>query len=140
LKATVKQWISAWLAVFAAWAVLDTIGHGLIFSSMYAALPEVWRPRSEMKIWLIYSGVLVTAAAFVAIYVVQIHSRGLIAGLAYGLLFGLAMGTSLACGGYAVHPIQAELAVGWFVLAMIEYTTAGIIVGLVIRRPKSARA
>ena len=75
---------------------------------MYAALPEVWRPRAEMKIWLIYSGVLVTAATFVAIYVVQIQSRGLIAGLAYGLLFGLAMGSSLACGGYAVHPIQAE--------------------------------
>jgi hypothetical protein len=138
MRATVKQWISAWLAVFVAWVLLDLVGHGLIFGSMYAALPEVWRSRAEIKIWLIYSGVLVTAAAFVAIYVVQIQSRGLIAGLAYGLLFGLAMGSSLACGGYAVHPIQAELAIGWFVLAMIEYAIAGVIVGSIIGRPKSA--
>lgn len=132
--------MSAWLAVFAAWVLLDVVGHGLIFGSMYAALPGVWRPRAEIKIWLIYSGVLVTAAAFVAIYVVQIQSRGLIAGLAYGLLFGLAMGASLACGGYAVHPIQAELALGWFVLAIVEYAIGGILVGSIIRRPKSTRA
>jgi hypothetical protein len=139
VRATVKQWISAWLAVFVAWVLLDLVGHGLIFGSMYAALPNVWRPRAEIKIWLIYLGVLVTAAAFVAIYVVQIQSRGLIAGLAYGLLFGLAMGSSLACGGYAVHPIQAELAFGWFVLAMVEYAIAGVLVGSIIGRPKSAR-
>lgn len=140
MKTTVKQWLSAWLAVFVAWVLLDIVGHGLIFGSMYAALPGVWRPRAEIKIWLIYAGMLVTAAAFVAIYVVQIQSRGLIAGLAYGLLFGLAMGASLACGGYAVHPIQAELALGWFILAIVEYAMAGILVGSIIRRPQSKRA
>lgn len=139
MTATVKQWISAWLAVFVAWALLDIVGHGLIFGSMYAALPGVWRPRAEIKIWTIYAGVLVTAAAFVAIFVLQIQSRGLIAGLAYGLLFGLAMGSSLACGGYAVHPIQAELAIGWFVLAMVEYAIAGILVGSIVCPTKSAR-
>lgn len=139
MRATVKQWVLTWLAVFLAWAVLDMIGHGLIFGSMYAALPNVWRPRAEMKFGFIYAGVAITAAAFVAIYIVQIQSRGLIAGLAYGLLFGVAMGASLACGGYAVHPIQIELALGWFVLAIIEYAAAGVIVGLMIRKSKAAK-
>ena len=130
-----KQRISAFLAVFFAWAVLDFIGHGLIFSSLYAAMPGVWRPQAEIKIGVIYLGVLTTAAAFVAIYSLQIQSRGLVAGVLYGLLFGLAQGASIACGGYAVHPIQPELAIGWFVLVMIETTVAGVIVGSIIRKP-----
>lgn len=129
----------AWLAVFVAWAILDGIGHGLIFGSMYAALPGVWRPRSEIKIGVVYAGVLTTAAAFVAIYALQIRSRGLVAGLLYGMLYGVAMGASLACGGYAVHPIQPELALGWFILAIIEGAVAGLIVGWIIRVPKADR-
>lgn len=131
-----KQCISAWLAIFFAWALLDFIGHGLIFSSMYAAMPGVWRPQAEMKIGIIYAGVLTTAAAFVAIYAIQIQSRGVIAGLLFGLLFGLANGASMACGGYAVHPIQPELALGWFILTMIEGSVAGVIVGAIVRKHK----
>ena len=129
----VKQCLAAWLAVFVAWSVLDFIGHGLIFGSLYAAMPGVWRPQAEMKIGVIYAGVATTAAAFVAIYDLQIRSRGLVAGLLFGLLFGLATGASMACGGYAVHPIQPELALGWFVLTMIEASIGGVIVGAVVK-------
>ena len=131
-----KQRISAFLAVFFAWSLLDFIGHGLIFSSLYAAMPGVWRPQAEMKIGVIYLGVLTSAAVFVTIYSLLIQSRGLIAGVLYGLLFGLSHGASMACGGYAVHPIQPELAIGWFVLIMIEAAVAGVIVGSIIRKPK----
>lgn len=134
-----KRLLMAWLAVFVAWAILDGIVHGLIFGSMYAALPNVWRPRSEIKIGVIYAGVLTTAAAFVAIYAVQIRSRGLVAGLLFGLLYGLAMGASLACGGYAVHPIQPELALGWFVLSVLEGAVAGLVVGWIIKGPRAER-
>ena len=133
-----RQWISAWLGVFFAWSVLDLIGHGLIFGSLYAAMPGVWRPQGEIKIAVIYAGVLTAAGAFAAIYKLQIQSRGLVAGLLYGLLFGLASGASLACGGYAVHPIQAELALGWFVLTLIEGCVGGLIVGWIVRPSKGA--
>jgi hypothetical protein len=131
-----KQYLSAFVAVIFAWSVLDFIGHGLIFSSLYAALPGVWRPQAEIKMGILYAGVATSAAAFVLIYDLLITSRGLIAGLLYGLLFGLANGASLACGGFAVHPIQPELAIGWFVLVMIEASVAGLIVGSIIRKPK----
>ena len=134
-----KRFLMAWLGVFFAWAILDGIVHGLIFGGMYSALPGVWRPRAEIKVGVIYAGVLTTAAAFVAIYAVQIRSRGLVAGLLFGLLYGVATGASLACGGYAVHPIQAELALGWFVLSVIEGAVAGIIVGWTIRVPRAER-
>jgi hypothetical protein len=134
-----KRWISAWLAVFFAWSILDLIGHGLVFNSLYAANPGVWRPQAEIKIGIIYAGVLTTAAAFVAIYVLLIHSRGLIPGLLYGLLFGLALGASMSGGGYAVHPIQAELAIGTFLLTIIEGGVGGLIVGEIVGRPKSTK-
>lgn len=133
-----RHWISAWLGVFLAWSVLDFIGHGLIFGSLYAAMPGVWRPQGEMKIGVIYLGVFTAAGAFAAIYKLQIQSRGLVAGLLYGLLFGLANGANLACGGYAVHPIQAELALGWFILTLVEGSVGGLIVGWIVRPPKAA--
>lgn len=134
-----KRILMAWLAVFFAWAILDGIAHGLIFGSMYAALPGVWRPRAEIKIGIVYAGVLTSAVAFVAIYALQIQSRGLVAGLLYGILYGIATGASLACGGYAVHPIQPQLALGWFILAIIEGAVAGLTVGWIVRVPKGSR-
>lgn len=131
-----KRILMAWLAVFVAWSVLDGIAHGLIFGSMYAALPGVWRPQAEIKIGIVYAGVLTTAIAFVTIYALQIRSRGLVAGLLYGILYGIATGASLACGGYAVHPIQAQLALGWFILAIIEGAVGGLLVGWIVRVPK----
>lgn len=132
-----KQCFVAWLAVFLTWSALDLIGHGLIFGSLYAALPGVWRPQAEMKIGFIYAGVATTAAAFVAIYYLQIKSRGLVAGLLFGLLYGIATGASLACGGYAVHPIQPELALGWLILALVECSLGGLILGAIVKKPKS---
>jgi hypothetical protein len=131
-----KKIIGAVIAVFFTWALLDFIGHGLIFARQYAAMPDVWRPQAEMKIGFIYTGVLITAASFVSIYAFLIRSRNLVTGLIFGVLFGLSMGSSLAFGGYAVHPIQAELAIGWFVLAIIENAIAGLIVGAMIRSSK----
>lgn len=128
-----KAIVAAWLAVFLAWSVLDGLVHGLLFRNLYAALPGVWRPMAEIKVAVVYAGVLTTAAAFVGIYALLVQPRTRLAGLVYGLLYGLAMGASLASGGYAVHPIQIELALGWFLLALVEGVAAGAIVGTLIR-------
>lgn len=129
--------LGAWLAVFCAWCLLDGLVHGLLFREMYAALPQVWRPMSEIKVPVIYAGVLLSSAAFVGIYALLIQPRNRLAGLVYGSLYGLAAGASLASGGYAVHPIQPELAIGWFFLALVEGSVAGLIVAQLIRpRPR----
>ena len=127
-----KHGVLACLAVFVTWSILDFIGHGLILGSLYAALPGVWRPQAEIKMGVLYAGVLTTAAVFVAIYSRLVRDKGVQTGAQFGLLFGLASGASTACSGYAVHPIQLELAIGWFVLILIEATLGGLILGLIV--------
>lgn len=134
-----KKCVAAWLAVFLVWCILDFIGHGLIFGSMYAALPGVWRPQSEIKIGFVYAGVAITSAAFVAIYFLQVKTRGLVSGLLYGLLFGIGTGASIACGGYAVHPIQIQLALGWYILTLLECSIGGMIVGIVLDQSRTPK-
>ena len=129
-----KRCLLAWLAVFVAWSALDALGHGLAFQSLYADRPGVWRPRDEIKIGVVYAGVLAASGAFVAIYSLLVDNKGVKTGLQYGAIFGLASGASMACGGYAVHPIQAELAIGWFVLSLIEATVGGLLAGLIVKK------
>ncbi|MFO1046154.1 MAG: hypothetical protein U0941_30620 [Planctomycetaceae bacterium] len=134
-----KKCVAAWLSIFVVWCILDFIGHGLILSSLYAALPGVWRPQAEIKIGFVYAGVALTSAMFVAIYFLQVKTRGLISGLLYGLLFGIGTGASIACGGYAVHPIQIQLALGWYIITLVECSIGGVIVGTVLNEPPARK-
>jgi hypothetical protein len=104
---------------------------------LYAERPGVWRPQAEIRMGVLYGGVFTACAAFVAIYSLLIARKSAATGGQYGFLFGLASGASMACGGYAAHPIQAELAVGWFVLTIIEATLGGAVVGLIVA-PRSS--
>ena len=93
-----------------------------------------------MKIGLIYAGVLTTAAAFVMLYSYLVAPKTRGSGVIFGLLFGISTGASYACGGYAVHPIPGLLAVGWFVLCVIEAIAGGLIVGALVRERPQATA
>jgi hypothetical protein len=134
LEAVMKQCLLAWLAVFVAWSILDGLGHGLAFQSLYADRPGVWRPRDELKIGVIYAGVLIASGAFVGVYARLVGNKSVKTGVLYGLIFGVGSGAAMACGGYSVHPIQLELAVGWFLLTVIEATVGGLLVGLIAKQ------
>ncbi|MBI5760138.1 MAG: hypothetical protein HZA46_16600 [Planctomycetales bacterium] len=129
-----KRCLLAWLAVYVAWSILDGLGHGLAFQSLYADRPGVWRPQTEMKIGVIYLGVLVASGSFVGVYSRFVGNKSVKTGVLYGLIFGIGAGASMAAGGYAVHPIQGELAVGWFLLTVIEATVGGWLVGLIAKQ------
>ena len=129
-----KRCLLAWLAVYVAWSILDGLGHGLAFQSLYADRPAVWRPQTEIKIGVIYLGVLIASGSFVGVYSRFIANKSVKTGVHYGLIFGIGAGASMAAGGYAVHPIQWELAVGWFLLTVIEATVGGWLVGLIAKQ------
>lgn len=129
-----KRCLLAWLAVFLAWSIFDGLAHGLAFQSLYADRPGVWRPQDEIKIGVIYLGVLIATGAFVGIYARLIANKTLKSGVLYGLIFGIGGGASMAAGGYAVHPIQWELALGWLLLAVIEGAVGGWLVGLIVKQ------
>jgi hypothetical protein len=120
-------------AVFVVWSILDFVIHGLILQSTYEATARLWRPMTEMKMWLIYVAVLVNAVAFVCIYAGFFAEKNVRRGLIYGFLYGLGTGFSMGFGTYSFMPIPIFLAVVWFVGTLVEMMVGGIIVGSIIR-------
>lgn len=127
-----KQKLLASIAVFVSWFLLDAVCHGFILASLQDSTPQVWRPRSEFKVGLIYSGVAISVVSFVLIYAKLISPKSLRRGIEYGVLYGLATGCAIGFGGYAVHPIPFALAAGWFFVAVIEALVGGAIVSAIV--------
>jgi hypothetical protein len=129
-----KRIIFAILAVFVTWSVLDFIIHGLILSSTYAATPQLWRPRAEMKMGLMYVTTLVAAATFVYIYARFVTEKGIKTAILYGLIFGIGTGIGMGYGTYSVMPIPYSMAFVWFFGSVVEYTAGGLVAGLIIKK------
>ena len=129
-----KRIIIAILAVFGCWAALDFVIHGLILASTYAATPQLWRPMPEMKMGLMYFTVLVTAAVFVYIYARFITDKGIKNAVLYGLIFGIGSGISMGYGTYSVMPIPYAMAFVWFAGGVVEFTVAGLVAGLIVKK------
>ncbi len=129
-----KRNMLAVLAVFAAWSVMDFVLHGIILAADYAASPLLWRPMKEMKMLLMYTVVLVSAAAFVAIYAWLIPDKSVKRGVQYGLLYGIGTGISMGYGSYSVMPLPYHMAVGWFAGSVVEAMVAGWIIGVMVKK------
>lgn len=129
-----KRIMLAILAVFVAWSALDFVIHGMVLASAYASSPQLWRPMPEMKMGLMHATVLIVAAVFVLIYARMISDKSVKTGVQYGLLYGVAAGISMGYGSYSVMPIPYLVAFVWFLGSLIEYTVAGWITALIVKK------
>ena len=78
----------------------------------------------------------VAAACFVGIYAYLIQPKSVTTGLNYGVLFGLGTGMSMGYGMYSVMPIPYHLSLVWFVGALVEAMTAGVLAGAIVKPSK----
>jgi len=120
-------------AVFVAWLILDYIIHGILLMPTYEETASLWRPMEEMKPWLMWLVNLITALCLVSIYALYFRERNLRTGLVFGLLTGVAWGMGMGYGTYSFTPIPYFLAQAWFWGALVELTTAGALMGLLVR-------
>lgn len=121
------------VAVFIVWSLMDYVIHGIILNPIYLQTASLWRPMEEMIMWPIYLATAVTAVAFCAIYGWLVRPKSLPAGLALGILFGAASGVSMGVGTWAVMPIPEFMAMVWTLGLLIEFITAGLLVGALIK-------
>lgn len=135
---SLKRLLIAIAAIFVAWQILDLIIHFVILSPVYAETEELWRPMEEMKMGLIRFVSLVGAAVFAYTYARFVGEKRLTVGVSYGIFWGLAYGTSMAYGMYAVMPIPYHMALVWFVGTLVEFATAGLLAGWLIKAPASS--
>ncbi len=127
------------LAVFAAWSVLDFIMHGVLLAAAYKATAQLWRPMNQMKTVVLHVTTVITAIAFVIIYVRLISPKDIIRGLEYGLLFGIATGVSMGFGTYSVMPIPLYMGSVWLIGSIIQMALGGIIVGAIIKEESTIK-
>jgi hypothetical protein len=126
------------LLVYLAWFGLDFVLHQLILGEAYEATAQFWRPMEEMKMGLMQIVTVISASAFVLVYALWFKEHSPLAGLKYGLLFGFGAGVSMGYGMYSVMPIPYAMAATWCWGFFVEAAVAGLIAGLVIRRPAAA--
>ena len=131
-----KKTIGAVVAVFVLWTVLDFVIHAVLLAGLYEATAYMWRPQEEAKMVLNSVTVFVFALAFVTIYVDLIEKKGVAVGLQYGLLLGIGVGVSMGYGMYAFLPIPRELALGWCLGRVVDFTAGGLLVGWMFQGPK----
>lgn len=129
-----KRSVLAIIAVFVLWSALDFIIHGLVLSNAYETTADLWRPMQEMKMGLMRIVVLVSSVCFVLIYVLFFAEKGIGSAVKYGLLFGLGTGISMGYGSYAVMPIPYKMAFVWFLGSVVEATSGGLVLGLIIKK------
>src|ERR1700677_4758109 len=98
--------------------------------------PAVFRPKEEMNKVMAFGliGTLVSVLV-VAILFAMIHPGG--SGIAEGARFGVLLGIFVVCGfvlhNYVNLNIGLKLAVGQAVAYFVQWTTVGIIIGLIYK-------
>ncbi len=119
----IKRWAIASLAVLVVLFVLEFVIHGVLLQSIYQQTASVWRPMEEMNrlMWVMWQGY-------------EKPKAGAAQGARYGLYLGILVGAPMGLGTYAVLPIPGALALYWFIGAVVEYVTAGAVVGWIYRQ------
>ena len=135
-----KKLLLSWVAVFVAISALDYVIHGVILSSAYEQLKEVFRPDMADKMWIYSLVAAITSFFFVLIYSKGYEGKGIMEGVRYGLYAGAMLSTGMAYGSYASYAIPYSLAMQWFLFGMVEYVAAGVIVALIHGKKEGAAA
>jgi hypothetical protein len=133
-----KKFFFAFIAAFVFLFVFGFLWYATLMHDVHREVPTLLRPEADLKSyfgWLAL-GQLVMAFFFTLLCVRYIPSRRPGAGALIGLLVGLVYaGPHLI--SFAVQPLTFKILCGWIAGAVIQFTTAGAIVGA-IYKPASA--
>jgi len=112
----------------------------MILKSTYEATANLWRPEEEMKMGLMAIVSILAALSYTAVYAWLISPKCAKTGLLYGLFLGFGVAIGMGYGMYSVMPIPYHLAFTWFMGAWIEFTVAGLLMGLIIKESAPVEA
>lgn len=136
----VKRWIIASIIIFIVFFALDFLFHNVCLSKYYEMTSNLWRAEEDMNIWLMVLAQVITAFFFCYIYTKGYEAKpsGALEGLKCGFIIGLFVTLPMSLGTYSVMPITGRLAFYWFIMGMIEFLIAGLVVGLIYKKSEPA--
>jgi hypothetical protein len=138
----VKKFVFAFIAVYVFLEVTNFLIHGVILTSTYMGLAQVFRPQEEMMgmMWIMYLLDLIWAFFFVFFFVKGYENKGIMEGLRFGFYIGLFIALINAYSSYVVYPLPYSLALEWFIYGMIQCLLLGVTAALVYKPREVAAA
>jgi len=128
-----KKVLLATIAVLVAWFACDYVIHELILGSTYATVSNMFRPKEEMKMGVMFLVMLISSFSFAGLYGWFVKDKNLTQGLKFGLLWGVGVGIGMGHGTYSVMPIPYFMALTWFLGTVVEGAVAGLIAGAILK-------
>lgn len=131
----IGRFVGAALAVFAFIFFYEGILHGHFLMPFYDQTRVLWRDFSEMQsnmhIMVSFQLALAVWSTFVF---TQVYPEG---GIGRGILFGFFLAVFAAilnASWWQWLPVPNELGLGWFLGSLLEWLSAGFLMGLIYRR------
>jgi hypothetical protein len=135
-----KKVLIGCVAVFVIIEILDFIIHGIILADAYLVTAAVWRPQEVMmqKMWIFYVTNFVVSFFVSLIFSKGYEGKGIMEGVRFGFYIGMILSMGMAWGMYVMVSVPWQLAIQWFIYALIEYILAGIALSLVFGKKATA--
>jgi hypothetical protein len=121
-----KLWFG-FVTVFVTTQVLEGLVNFFLLDPIYSSYSHIWRPISEMKLWMLPVTGMFFSFFFVFIFSKGYEGKGISEGVRYGLYVALMVALPNAYGTYAIMKIPYTLALQWFAYDTLEYVIAGAI-------------
>ncbi|MBF8294826.1 MAG: hypothetical protein HW389_1371 [Bacteroidetes bacterium] len=121
-----KLWVG-FVTVFVTTQVLEGLVNFFLLDPIYSSHSHIWRPISEMKLWMLPVTGMFFSFFFVFIFSKGYEGKGISEGIRYGFYVALMVALPNAYGNYAIMQIPYALALQWFTYDTLEYVIAGAI-------------
>lgn len=131
-----KKVIGSTIVIFIIFSLIDYLVHGQILASTYQDFAHLWRPMDETKMGVMNVVTLIIALGFTLLYKWFVGCQEPLCATKFGLLLGFIAGVCTGFGSYSYMPISFGLAMAWFFTSWIQFTLAGVAVGLIIKDEK----
>ncbi len=115
--------------------IFGWILHGILMADLYAALPDVFRPQSEMRdyfIWL-FGGQFLVALALVLLLNMHGENLSTALGVRFGFFMALLSIGSQIISYSSLSPLTFEMLVWWSGGSLVQMTLMGALLADILK-------
>lgn len=127
-----RIWIG-FVSVFVTTQVIEGLVNFLLLGPIYSSYSHIWRPITEVKLWMLPVTGLFFSFFFVFIFSKGYEGKGVLEGIRYGFYVALMVVLPNAYGNYATMQIPYALVLQWFTYGTMEYVIAGVVLATVFK-------